>query len=145
MFEGNATARTSQIIVGIGLGILTGMSFLVGLVGFYAILLQHNLDSTTFIITIIFLPIGVVGLFISFRLIKAKGSKKGGGLLSPAEYKYLGVFFVSLSVFVFIYGVLNSSLKHMLLSPSPLTLTSFCFVAARFRGGMRNLPEKNKR
>ncbi len=141
MYEGSGTTRGWQIFAGILLGLLTGLCLLLGLLALYVILFRNNIEYITFVICLIFTPIGVVGLLISIRLITARGAKKGAGLLAPNEYRFVGYFFVAISIFLLIYGISHSKIRQILLSPAPLVMTYFCFRAARFRDGMKDVPK----
>ena len=130
MYGGSPTTRSIQIIVGVVLGFLTALCLFVGLLGIYAIIFQHDNTNITFIISLIFTPIGIIGLIISKRLITARGTSKGAGLLSPNEYRFVGYFFIAISIFMVIYGISHSTMKHILLFTGAFNINLFLFYSS---------------
>lgn len=151
MYEGSRISRVMQIISGIGIGFLTLLMIIASLILFSGLILSptpFNFDKhfNPLICAIIFLPLGIVGQVISYRLITARGTIKGAGLLSAKEYILLGLVFVALSILCLIAKISELSLKHILISLAPLIMTYLCFVAARFREGFKDVPTwQNKR
>ena len=146
MFEGSPTTRFQQVVAGIALGICSLSAFVIGGFGGWRTYERGMWNATAIILIGAFFIVGVGGMFVAYRLITARGSRQGGGLLSPNSYVVLGWAFVALSILIGYVSIRDRLWHDLLISLLPLLIAGGCFVAARFRGAMRKIPEwQNKR
>ncbi len=141
MFEGSATSRRAQVISGIVIGIL-GLPFLI----FGALLVWKGIlegfPKIAFIILSAFsFILGILSVILSYRLITARGVKRGGGLLAPITYKVLGYSFSGLSFLFLLFTIHSNDISALIGAACASFISYWCFVAARHRGAMRDLPE----
>ena len=144
MFEGSATTRKSQIFTGIVLG-LFGLPFVYfGAAGIFKTFVSEAPGMSLFVVLLVSFMVGILAELIAYRLILAQGVIQGGGLLTPASYKVLGFCFMLLSLISAVHGIMELSIGFGISSLASAVIGYWCFVAARHRGAMRNIPKWKK-
>lgn len=141
MFEGSPTSRNSQKLAAAGL-----LVFGIPIVAF-SLFEFGKIAALGFpnkVAPVVFLVIGLIGFFVNilaYRLLKGRGVKGGGGVMTPASYYVLGAFCVLLSLVGLYKFYVNLDYKILVGAFCGFVLSSWCFIAARHRGAMREVPD----
>lgn len=85
--------------------------------------------------------LGVLAVLMSYRLITARGVNKGGGLLAPLTYKVLGASFIVISLLFIVFTIRSNDIGALIAAGFSGFISYWCFIAARHRGAMRDLPK----
>jgi hypothetical protein len=139
MWEGQATSRNSQVLVGALLGLISLPFLYMGIKQLYLFLFEGNINAEFTGFGIVCAIIGFLGSTLSYRLIFARGVKQGGGILTPLAFKAGRNLFIAMSVY-FVYFAFSESMYKILPGAIASMYVAYLFhVAERHRGAMRNI------
>ena len=147
MFLGSPVTRIERLFYGSVVAIFS----IVFNVAAIALMLNNmkpeNFHAPQLFLMGLFLCLGIGLGGIAWRLIKGRGVKQGGGVLTPFTYKIIGCVFLLAAglAFIALLSVQDVFSKHSLVSIlivlGMLFMATLCFIAARHRGAMKQLPE----
>lgn len=138
-------SRIVQVIVGSILGVIAIGMFVISGVVLVIAFNRGRLDFLgIYLFVAILVAVGIGTGIMAYRLIMARGAKRGGGVLASTTYLILGCGFIVLWILTSIAIIRERSWKDLLvMSSSCLLLASGCFAAAYARRTRQNKPAGN--
>ena len=97
-------------------------------------------DTPIMIVAVVMAVLGVFFSMVSYRLLTKRGSRTGGGLLSPTGWKIVGMIFVGLALLLGIGGWWQGDLRTFMTSFIGVAFARLCFTAAQ-RGSTKQATE----
>jgi hypothetical protein len=139
MWEGQATSRRAQVIAGLFLAVVSLPFASLGAFGLWICIVKNDANLAIFTTLTVALLVGLLGLTIAYRMVRARGVRQGGGIMSPLAFSIGGVICLAFAAFLTYDALASGKYWKGIGIIFPLFLSFIFFVAARHRGAMRRI------
>lgn len=139
MWEGQATTRFQQIVTGVVMAIFALPSLFFSSVILYVNIVKNKWIFLDIIFALFLFFLGTFCFVLAYRLIRGRGVKQGGGILSTTTLKIGGYLFLFIAIFFTCTMRKNSFIGDLKGTLGALFIAVLFFIAAKHRGAMRNI------
>ncbi len=123
--------RYLEIPIGLAAGLIgLGLLFLVLRIVDVAVETSRVPNTTLFLLTATMAVTGAFLILVSYRLLMKRGSRVGGGLLSPLGWRTLGYMFAGLTVVILMAAWQSRDIKVWVPIFICIAFARWCFASA---------------